>query len=275
MAALLRHRRALPNDERLSEAARVHIAGNARLTPVEQLEIYREQFWLRHTAALLDDFPGLSGILGQTDWERLVESYLEEVAPTSWTLRDLGARMPAHVERSTWLPHHELCVDMATLEWAHVTAFDAEDAAPLDPAKLQGLGPEAWLAARLVLAPSLVLLRVQFPVAELRRRLRDASDASDANVASRAEPALAIALPGRAPQGLVVHRGSDLALHDSRPSDVAFELLVALHEGLPLVQACERAAERVPDGAEELERSVTGWFTDWAKRGWVVDVQTP
>ncbi|HEX7668691.1 MAG TPA: hypothetical protein VF395_03865, partial [Polyangiaceae bacterium] len=64
MAELLRRPRALPPDARVSELAAVHLAGNGRLAPDRQLEIYREQFWLRHTASLLEDFPGLSGVLG-------------------------------------------------------------------------------------------------------------------------------------------------------------------------------------------------------------------
>lgn len=261
MAALLRHRRALPGDERLAAAAREHIAGNDRLTPVEQLEIYREQFWLRHTAALLEDFPGLSGILGQASWERLAEGYLEEVVPTSWTLRDLGARLPAHVERCDWLPHRDLCVDMARLEWAHVEVFDAEDVPRLTPARLEGLPDEAWLTARIVLGPALALVRVRHPVAELRRAIRAADGG-------------AVPLPAPAPANLVVHRGDDLSLHDETVGDAAFELLVALGEGVPLAPACERTSRRVPGAAEELEREALRWFNEWAQRGWIVDVET-
>ena len=95
MASKLRELRGLPKDEPTTALARRHFTGNDRLSPVEQLEVYRQQFWLRHTSALLEDFPGLSGILGQRDWERLTESYLGAHAPTSFTLRDLGAALPA------------------------------------------------------------------------------------------------------------------------------------------------------------------------------------
>ena len=45
------------------------IAGNDRLTPEEQAEIYREQFWLRHRDVLRDDYPALRHLLGE---ERVV-----------------------------------------------------------------------------------------------------------------------------------------------------------------------------------------------------------
>lgn len=262
MAELLRRPRALPPDARVSELARARVAGNDRLSPSQQLEIYREQFWLRHTASLLEDFPGLSGVLGQETWEALVESYLETVAPASWSLRNLGYRLPAHVERATWLPHHELCTDMARLEWAYVELFDAADVPPLDPARLAAVPDAAWDTARLVLSPAMTLLRVRYPVEALRRALEEHAGPDP------------LPLPEHAPRNLVLYRGADLHLYHSVVSDAARELLEALGAGLPLGKACERAAERNPREAAELERDVGEWFSDFARRGWVVNVET-
>jgi hypothetical protein len=262
MAGLLRRRTGLPKDAAMVEAAARHVAGSARVSPVEQLEIYREQFWLRHTASLLEDFPGLSGILGQEDWERLSESYLAEVTPTAWSLRDLGKDLPGHVERAAWLPHHELCVDMARLEWAYVELFDAAGAPPLDAAKLAAIPEEAWATARIVLAPAVALLRVAYPVGELRRKLRESTATGTA-----------VPIPERDPAALVLYRGADLRLYDTRVSDAAFAVLGELSRGVPLVPACERAASHVPDAAEEIEERTGEWFLDWGRRGWVVDVE--
>jgi hypothetical protein len=264
MAGLLRRPRALPRDAHVSELALSHVAGNGRLSPIEQLEIYREQFWLRHTASLLEDFPGLSGVLGQECWEKLVESYLGEVAPQSWSLRNLGYRLPTHVEHAAWLPHRDLCTDMARLEWAYIELFDAADLPPVDPARLGAIPEEAWETARFVLSPAMTLLRIRYPVVELRRALADATDATDRTVP----------IPERASANLVLYRGMDRNLYHSTVSEAAFELLAGLAEGMPLVAACERAAERVPSEAAQVESKVGEWFSDWGRRGWVVDVET-
>src|SRR5512144_149299 len=97
LARFLRLRRDLTKNEDARRFADEHISGNDRLSPVEQLEIYREQFWLRHTESLVEDFPGLGGILGQAAWDELVWAYLAEVAPTSHDLGELGARLPAFI----------------------------------------------------------------------------------------------------------------------------------------------------------------------------------
>jgi hypothetical protein len=259
MAGLLRRRHALPHDPEVVESARIHIRGNERLAPVEQLEIYREQFWLRHTASLLEDFPGLSGILGQEAWERLAEGYLEKDGLRSFSLRELGEGLPAYVEQCESLPHRELCTDMARLEWAYVEIFDAADASPLDGAKLAAIPEEAWTGARIVFSPAIVLMKVRYPVADLRNRLREESG----------EP---VSIPDPTSQNLVLYRGSNKNLFHAPVSDIAYELIGALRTSVPLGRASELAAERVPGEAAELESHVGEWFLDWGRRGWITDV---
>ena len=127
---------ALERDAAICSECELHLTGNERSRPVDQLEVYREQFWLRHTASLVEDFPGVGGVLGQTEWEGLVEGYLEAHSPESYTLRELGRHFPDHVAQCTQLPEHALCSDMARLEWRFIELFDAADCPPLDLAKL-------------------------------------------------------------------------------------------------------------------------------------------
>src|ERR1700710_409227 len=117
-AAQMRSRRALTKDAAVSEQAARFVSSTGRLSPVERLEIYREQFWLRHTSSLVEDFPGVSGILGQRAWQPLVEGYLAAHPPQSFTLRDLGLRFPEYIAAQPTLEQHDLCCDMARLELA-------------------------------------------------------------------------------------------------------------------------------------------------------------
>ncbi len=257
MALALRHAGSLTKDAGFSAFATGHVSGNDRLSPVEQLEIYREQFWLRHTSSLLEDFPGLGGILGQDDWEKLAEQYLREVTPDSYTLRDLGARLPEVIERASWLPHQALCLDMARLELAYIEVFDALDTPPLAPERLAAIPEETFAEARLVIAPSVRLVSVRYPVADLRRRLRAESDE-------------AVAIPDENPQRLVVYR-RDLRLWDMPLTQVAFTFLAGLAAGKPLGAAAELAANG-PEAEAELGASIGAWFQEWTAKGLVSDV---
>lgn len=257
MAAALRHSRALPADADWTRFADENLGGSDRLSPVEQLEIYREQFWLRHTGSLVEDFPGLCGILGQSDWDKLCVQYLREVVPTSFTLRDLGAALPSVIARADWLPHQSLCRDMARLELAYIEAFDAPDTSPLAPERLATLSEEQLPLAKLVVAPCVRLLQVDYPVADLRRALKAESD----------EP---VAIPERRPQNLVVYR-LERRLWDMPVSGPAYQLLEGLSRGQSFGAAAEAAAS-TPAAEQEVATQIGAWLSEWTKKALLSDV---
>lgn len=261
MAEALRHPRALPQDPLWAGFAAENLCGNDRLSPVEQLEIYREQFWLRHTGSLVEDFPGLCGILGQDDWDKLAVQYLSEVAPSSFTLRDLGAQLPEVISRATWLPHRALCHDMARLELAYIEAFDAPDTDPLAPERLAALPEEQLPLAKLVIAPCVRLLEVAHPVADLRRALRAEGD----------EP---VAIPAPRAQNLVVYR-LNRRLWDMAVSQPAFRLISGLQQGERFGEAAERAAAGSPEAEAEVGERIGLWLSEWTKKGLLCDVIPP
>lgn len=262
LATFLLRRRDLASDAEARAFAEEHLGGNARLTPVEQLEIYREQYWLRHTGSLLEDFPGVWGILGQGDWERLVEEYLLAHPPTTFSLRELGERLPAFTRSCEWLSHRALVADMAELEWAHVGVFDAPDAPPLDPAKLGAVPEDAWDGVRLVPHPALRLLHVGYPVLELRRQLLAARDSDDDAV---------IPLPEPGPRFLAIFRRNLAIVHE--PLDPgAFALLSKLCRAIPLGEACESTASELSLEPENVARELETWFATFTSRGYVTDL---
>jgi hypothetical protein len=71
------------------------IKPNDRLTSLERLEIYSRSYWFRILDGLLDDFPGLAAVLGQRAFHRLARAYLTECPSQSYTMRNLGSRLPA------------------------------------------------------------------------------------------------------------------------------------------------------------------------------------
>ncbi len=258
MAGALQRRRAIERDDKLTAQARQNIGGNERLRPEDQLEVYREQFWLRHTSCLVEDFEALGAIIGQKHWERLIEEYLATFPPQSFTLRDLGGKLPEFATQCDWLPNHDLCVDMAHLEWAYVEVFDAEDSAPLDSKQLSAIPESAWQTARIELCPALRLQTVRYPVAQLRRKVRLQEEWE---------------LPeAPEPQHLVVYRGKDRNLHHDVISELALALLEELGRGTPLVPAAEAVAKAHPGSEATLESELSGWFQSFTARGWFAAV---
>lgn len=231
---------ALVRREPSEEAARI-AKGSSRLTPLQQLEVYREQFWWRHVGCLVDDYPTLHALLGHDAFEALCTRYLKAFPPKGFLLRDLGKNLSEHLSTEG----DRLLVDIACVEWAFVDAFDAADAPPLDPTTIAEASEDAWPGARLTLHPSLVLLDMTFPAEELRMKQR-----------SR-EP---IGRVGPSPRALAVYR-RDLLLYSEPLERSAHAVLGALLRGETLAAACEHAAD--------AEENLGGWFARWAALGWI------
>jgi len=231
------------------------LTGSTRMTPVEQLDVYREQFWWRHVACVAEDYPTLAALMGAEAFEALVTEYLEAHPPTDFLLRNLGARLADFVEARR--PDDPLLADLARVEWAFIDAFDAADAPLLDPAAVAAIPEDAWPAARIVLQPSLQRLALGYPAHEMRTAFLQQQ------TLSRVQPA---------PTFLVVHRNArDLRLHQETMDDLAFAMLAHLAAGEPLGPAADALAAET-GREQEVQARIGEWFTRWAALGWIARV---
>ncbi|HEY1956320.1 MAG TPA: DNA-binding domain-containing protein [Polyangiaceae bacterium] len=224
--------------------------GSERLAPIEQLDVYREQFWIRHLNCLAEDFPVLHALVGDAKFEALVAEYLAAHPPTHFQLRHLGAKL------AEFLRGHDddaLLSDLARLEWAYVDAFDAADAPPLDPNAVAAIPEDAWASARLRLHPSLQLLRLVYPTHEMRAKWW--AD-KDVRPIERVE---------RAAATVVVYRHKFL-LYTEVMEPLAFEMLERFGRGETLGAAGDAL------GAE-VEEKIGEWFARWAGLGWISSVE--
>lgn len=228
------------------------VAGSGRLSPTSQLEIYREQFWLRHVGALEEDFATVLRLLGHDGFHALAERYLEAHPPTSFTLRNLGADMAAFLATRAPYCDDRLLADCARLEWAFVEAFDAADATPVTPDAIVAVPEEAWTGAKLRFHPAMQRVALGHAAHEYRAAVRAEVEAPR---------------PLAKPVHVVVYRGPDNLMYlEIEP--LAFDLLDRLARGEALGAACEAVAASAPDG-HDLEAKVGGWFQLWAASGWL------
>ena len=224
--------------------------GSARLAPIEQLDVYREQFWLRHVHCLAEDFPVLHALVGAAAFEALVADYLAAHPPKEFQLRHLGARLAEFLSTRD----DALLADLARVEWAYVDAFDAADAPPLDPNAVAAIPEDAWPSARLHLHPSLQLLRLSHPAHEMRAKWWDDKDARP----------IARVAPAQATVAVYRH---DFLLYTESIEPLAFEMLERLARGETLGAAGDALGEIV-------ETKIGEWFARWAGLGWISAVST-
>ena len=266
-----RMKRRAPGGASMRRYAATFIKPNDRLTSFERLEIYNRQYWFRVLTGISDDFPGLRAVIGERRFDRLSSAYLTECPSRSYTMRNLGSRLPAWIEKNPRFvrPHAHAALDMARLEWAQVVAYDGPQETPLQPQDLaEGLDP----GIKLRLQPYIGLLALEYPVddllLEVNKDTEDDEAASNA-VAGGRKRASVRRFRSLKPQPifLAVHRHDD-SVYFRRLEPEAHSLLAALREGKSIQAAVTAAFRKSAMPVPERVETVRDWFELWAALGW-------
>jgi len=263
--------RRAPGGGSMKRYASRFIKPNDRLTSFERLEIYNRQYWFRVLSALGEDFPGLQAVLGARRFEAMAKAYLVANPSSSFTLRNLGSRLPEWLQKNpkwAW-KNKTLALDIARLEWADIEAFDekaeptlrTEDISSADGAKL-----------KLTLQPYVRLLSLHYPVddllLEVRKEDEDTDFASNTFAEHRKRKRVrAVAKLKPAQIFLAVHR-IDYSVYFRRLDPEEYAILTALRDGKTLSAAVEGALRKSAIPAGERPVQVQTWFQTWAALGW-------
>jgi Putative DNA-binding domain len=246
-----------------------YIKPSSLLTSFERLEIYNRQYWFRVIAAVAEDFPALNMVLGPERFDSIVLAYLRENPSTSFSLRNLGARLPAWLASYPELAgsQHALAVDVARLEWAYIEAFDGASPTPLGAEDFAGLGADSTLR----LQPHLQLLDLHYAADEVVLAVRKLTPKLDivSNAISGRRQALDTALPKMTKSGiyLAVHRFEDSVYYRHIDRE-EFLLLADLRDGGSIATAIEHAFEGRKLAVEVEAAKVQGYFAHAAELGW-------
>ena len=259
-----------PDGRSMSAVAESFIAPNSRLTAFERLEIYNRQYWFRVLGALAEDFPAVRSLVGARAFEALSIAYLNAHPSRSFTLRNLGSRLPEWLAANPSFAgrRHRLAVDVARIEWAFVEAFDSSEHTPLTLDQIATLDA----GSRLSLQPHLRLVALDYPADDLVLGLHQSEkrQTSEAGVRHDEGQDGPMKLPRlrRKPTWLAAHR-VDMAVFYRRLEREEFLTLAAIREGMVLAEAIATgfADSRIP-GARRAER-VGEWFGNWAELGWI------
>ena len=210
-------------------------------------------------------------MVGGRRFEALSIAYLTAHPSRSFTLRNLGSKLPewlaAHPELAG--RRHRLAVDVARIEWAFVEAFDSAERTRSRSTRLRR--SMAIRASRL--QPHLRLIALEYPADDLvlglhEREKRQTSEAGvehDDEADAPVEPAADCAA---SPHGLP-RIGSIISVYYRRLEREEFQMLAAIREGLPLGEAIEAGFAGSHIGEARRAERVHEWFANWAELGWI------
>lgn len=254
----------------IADIAAGYISPNERLTSFERLEIYNRQYWFRLITAVSEDYPTLNAVLGQKRFDALILAYLAEHPSTSWTLRDLGAKLPTFLGAHPQFGgrRHRLAVDVANLELAYVDAFDGKQLDPLTTEEAQAIGADS----RLCLQPHLRLLELAYPVDNLvlavKKEMPEVDIVSSAATQRDATDRTKIPPIKREVVFLAVHRYDD-SVYYRRLEKETFLLLRALRSGASLAVAALHAFAKSKLTSDAKDTLLQESFSHASQLGWL------
>jgi hypothetical protein len=245
------------------------IAPSSKLTPHERLELYAQQYWWRLIDSLRDDFPKLESYLGEKDFSALLIRYLKKSPSDSYSLRNLGLRMPEFIAKDRVLPLAKRTggAQIATIELAQQAAFDSASVSPLRVEDLSK-NPDTLCVT---LQPYVQILPLSVNADTLFEDAREVPFRTDAsNIRKRATRAPARRRRARSLRRcaitVAIYR-QQRRIYVCRLTPVEIALARALREGGNLTHIVSRTVRILekPLSADEI-REVFGRF---AFRGWI------
>jgi hypothetical protein len=220
------------------------------LAPDARLNIYRNTYLTNLVGALRISYPAVRKLVGDEFFEGTARAYIDVHPARSAYLNDYGAQLGAFLASFPPAASLPYLADVARVEWAVNRALNAEDAPPLDPAKLQSLPADG--NPSFVAHPSVSLVECAYPADEIWRA-----------VIENDEAALGAIDPAHGRVFLVINRGPN-GVAVARLSDEEWRFTQSLFASEPLARAL--AAVRTDMSSALAAHLVAGRISDVQER---------
>jgi len=238
------------------------------LSAIDRLAIYGYAYFARLLDCLREEYPVLKKALGDELFDAFAAGYLQHYPSRSYTLFDLGTQFPQFLRDTrpaldiadSGADWADFIIDLATLELAFNEVFDGpgiEGERLLDQAAIMAVPHDRLPDSRLIPAPCLRVLALQFPVHKYLTAIR------------RGEEPI---IPEPAETFLAVTR-RDFIVRHFELSTPSYAVLSAILKGQTLGEALCEGVSR--SGSTEIEETLAGWFFDWAAQGFFVGIVPP
>lgn len=226
------------------------------------LHIYQNAYTARLIGALRDNFGVLPQVMGDEAFGALALAYVAEHPSRQASIRWFGDKLPQFMAGNEPLVPHPALSDLARMEWALRSAFDAANGETLDAASLAAVPADQWPYLSFEALPSVQLLAMNWAVEPVWRAMQLV------DVESGDEPELPE--PVQHPHALLIWRqGLENRWRSMDP--MAAELLQAAMAGSKFGELCELAALQV--GHEQAAAAAVGALQSWLADGLLAGIR--
>ena len=236
------------------------LTGQDDLSPLlsegAHIGVYDHAYRARLLGILAEDFPALHTLLGDEQFGKVINDFLDDHPSRRRSVRWLGAPLANWLKQTEPWSKLSETADMASFEWALGLAFDATDAEVLDQAGLAATPMDDWPKLSFVFHPALQMITLANDVTSFQQ-----------TVARDDEPEAAPERLGKPASWAVWRNHEELhAMFRKLEAEEAAMLEAAL-KGADFTVLCEILSFGAD--ADDAAGRAAGHILGWVNSGWV------
>lgn len=238
-------------DTERAESAIRHVKPSKTLAAEQRVEIYADMYFARLHEVLAEEFRATRALCGADIFEKLVRAYLREHPSRHYSLNELGRKMPGFLAGPYRIPRKALLADVARLENAISSVFDAAEVPALTSEDVSRVAPDAWPNARVRFVDAFELHAFDYPANAIVRALRQDETLPDL---------------AKSRTFTVVWR-KDWTVWRLDVSEPMFAILGALRDGQRFSEGLDRGSKLFHGTPDELQAEIARSFSTWIAEG--------
>jgi hypothetical protein len=157
-------------------AVEAHVVGTERVPISTRLSIYGDGYRSRLIEALQSNFPVLSELLGEGDFQALGTAYVRAHDSPFFSIRYYGNALADFLASEPDYASAPVLADLARWEWMMTEVFDAADADSVTVADLAHVKPEEWADLRFGWHPSVRRLALSWNAPQIWKAVSDGAE---------------------------------------------------------------------------------------------------
>jgi hypothetical protein len=228
-----------------------HVVGTERVPIATRLSIYGDGYRARLGEALQANFPVLSELLGEVDFETLATAYVRSHDSPFFSIRYYGNGLADFLATDPEYAGAAVLAEIARWEWAMTEVFDAADADSVGVSDLASVAPEEWAELRFGLHPSVRRLTLSWNAPQIWNAVSDGAEPPE--VVFSPEPV----------QWLLWRHELRTYFRSLHPGEA--EALEAVREGESFGDLCGLLCARFDEA--EAPAKAAGFLRDWVESG--------
>ena len=230
-----------------------HVMGTTRVPIATRLSIYGDGYRSRLIEALEANFPVLSELLGEGDFESLGTEYVNAHPSPFFSIRYYGNALADFLTREPRYARAPVLAELARWEWAMTEVFDAADAEPIGPDALARTPPQRWAELRFQWHPSIRRLALSWNAPQIWKAVSE--DTEPPEVALSPEPV----------EWLLWRQDSRTYFRSLQPMEAV--TLDAARQGQPFGELCALLFQEL--GEAQAPTKAAGFLREWVESGLV------